>query len=211
MKTENLIQAMAADTTPTRPVERSLALALAATVALAGLAFYLGMGIRPDFLGAIGDVRVVAKHAFPILLAVTALGAVIRLARPGATTGGWARALLMAPALALVAFVTAMASTPAAAWGGMIVTPNLAICLIMIPLIGLPILGASLLALRDGASTAPGLTGAAAGLLSGSVAASIYAFYCIEDSPLFWALWYPTAIAVVTLAGFATGRRLLRW
>jgi hypothetical protein len=87
----------------------------------------------------------------------------------------------------------------------------MAVCLTMIPLVGLPILGASLLALRHGASTDPGRSGAFAGLLSGSVAAALYAFYCTEDSPMFWALWYSAGIAIVTLAGAFAGRRLLRW
>jgi hypothetical protein len=91
------------------------------------------------------------------------------------------------------------------------VNPSMATCLTMIPLVGLPILGASILALRRGASTDPGRSGAVAGLLSGAVAAALYAFYCTEDSPMFWALWYSAGIALVTFAGALAGRRFLRW
>jgi hypothetical protein len=211
MKTEHLIQAMAADTTRSQPVERILPIAIAVAAALAGAVFLAVLGIRTDLAAAIGQLWVMAKHAFPVLLAIAALGATARLARPGETPGFWARAMLVAPALALVAFVVATAATPVSAWGATVVNASMATCLTMIPLVGLPVLGASLFALRQGASTNPRLTGAAAGLLSGAVAASLYAFYCTEDSPMFWALWYSAGIAIVAVAGALAGPRLLRW
>jgi hypothetical protein len=211
MKTEHLIQAMAADTTRPRPVEQVLPLALGAAAVLAGALFLAAMGVRVDLGAALGELRVLVKHAFPILLAVAALGLSVRLARPGATPGIWSRALLVAPSLALLAFVVTAIATPASVWGPTMVNPSMATCLTMIPLVGLPILGASILALRRGASTDPGRSGAVAGLLSGAVAAALYAFYCTEDSPMFWALWYSAGIALVTFAGALAGRRFLRW
>jgi hypothetical protein len=55
------------------------------------------------------------------------------------------------------------------------------------------------------------MAGALAGLLAGSVGASLYAIHCTDDSPLFVALWYPPPIALAALAGAVTGYRLLRW
>jgi len=50
-----------------------------------------------------------------------------------------------------------------------------------------------------------------AGLFSGAVAAAIYAAHCPDDSPLFVALWYSLAIAIVAAAGGIAGRLALRW
>ena len=71
-------------------------------------------------------------------------------------------------------------------------------CLVFISLMSLPLLAATLAALRRGASTRPVLSGALAGLLSGGAAAAVYALRCTEDSPLFYGLWYVLAILGVT-------------
>jgi hypothetical protein len=47
--------------------------------------------------------------------------------------------------------------------------------------------------------------------LAGGVGATLYALHCTDDSPFFVAAWYSSAIAIVTLIGYATGRRWLRW
>jgi hypothetical protein len=75
----------------------------------------------------------------------------------------------------------------------------------------LPLLAATLWALRRGASTRPALSGALAGLLSGGAAATVYAVHCPEDSPLFYASWYVLAILGATALGALLGARLLRW
>ena len=75
----------------------------------------------------------------------------------------------------------------------------------------LPFLAATLWALRRGASTRPGLSGALAGLLSGAAAATVYAVHCTEDSPLFWSFWYVLAILFATALGALLGARVLRW
>ena len=88
---------------------------------------------------------------------------------------------------------------------------NSRICLTAIPLLSLPLLGAALYALRQGAPTRPGFSGAVAGLLAGGMAAAIYAVHCTDDSPLFVATWYGIAIAGVSALGAILGRRVLRW
>jgi len=88
---------------------------------------------------------------------------------------------------------------------------NNMLCMLAIPAIGLPALGVLLLALRYGAPTHPGPAGAAAGILAGGVAATFYAAHCIDDSPLFVALWYSLAILVLAVVGWALGRIWLRW
>jgi hypothetical protein len=65
--------------------------------------------------------------------------------------------------------------------------------------------------LRRGATTAPRLAGALAGLAGSGLAAAIYTLHCTENSPLFYVTWYGLGIVVVTLVSAAIGKRYLRW
>jgi hypothetical protein len=211
MNTDDLIRVMAEDTTRPAPVRKVLPVALLVTAAAAGVAFYATMGVRPDLAEALGRPEVLLKQGFPIVLALAALGAAIRLSRPEARLDGWGWALLAAPAAVAAAFWTTAMSTPLAEWPAAIAGHGIAVCLFCIPLIGLPILGGALWALRRGANVRPALLGALAGLLSGATSASVYAVYCDDDSPMFWGIWYVLAIALVAGLGAAIGRRVLRW
>jgi hypothetical protein len=88
---------------------------------------------------------------------------------------------------------------------------NAAYCLALIPLLSIAPLAGFILALRAGAPRRPALAGAAAGLAASTIASALYAWHCIDDSPLFVATWYTIAIALVTAIGAALGRRYLRW
>ena len=57
----------------------------------------------------------------------------------------------------------------------------------------------------------PRLAGAVAGLASAGLAASLYALYCPDDSPLFVATWYTLAAAITAGVGAIAGKRWLRW
>ncbi|MEX2741320.1 NrsF family protein [Rhizobium mongolense] len=65
--------------------------------------------------------------------------------------------------------------------------------------------------MKNGAAERPSLAGAAAGLAAGGIAAALYAWHCTDDSPLFLAVWYTTAIAAVTATGALIGSRYLTW
>lgn len=71
--------------------------------------------------------------------------------------------------------------------------------------------GTMLAALRDGAPSRPRLAAALAGLLAGGIGATFYATHCIDDSPLFVAVWYGAGIAIMAALGSVLGGRLLRW
>jgi hypothetical protein len=88
---------------------------------------------------------------------------------------------------------------------------NWAICLTAIPLLSLAPLAALLVALRSAAPQSRARAGAAAGLLAAASGATLYAFHCFDDSPLFVATWYVLAAVPVVLLGIVLGRRLLRW
>jgi hypothetical protein len=75
----------------------------------------------------------------------------------------------------------------------------------------MPPLACLVFALTESAPARPGLAGAAAGLAAIGIAVVLYAWHCPDDSPLFVAVWYSSAIAIVAAAGYLVGCRLLRW
>lgn len=211
MRTDDLIRVIAADTLPRRSPAATLAMALGLTAALVALAFVALIGPRPDLASVPVTLRLALKQAWPILLAATAFGAVLRLAEPGRRLGGWGPALALAPALLLGAVAAEIVHLPPPAWGPAMLGATRWQCLGLIGAMALPLLAATLWALGRGASTRPTLTGAVAGLLSGGTAAAIYAIHCTQDSPLFFAVWYGVAILAVSAAGALIGRFTLRW
>lgn len=212
MKTDDLINALVIDLPASRlRFTRRLVGAVALGALISAALFLLTMGLRPDIESARATLRFLFKFVVTLSLAATAGGLVYRLARPGVPTGGWRRALLLAPALLALGVGAELAATPPATWLPGLVGANAIYCLMLIPLLSLAPLALLMLALRDGAPTRPGLTGAAAGLVASGVAAAIYASHCTDDSPLFVAAWYSLATGVVTLAGYVIGKRVLRW
>jgi hypothetical protein len=212
MRTDDLIRAMSADTTARKPVEAVLSGAVLLIAALAGFVFLGEMGVRSDLARAITHPQVIVKHLFPVILALGAFWAAVRMARPGSE--GPAAALLVLATVPVALGFTAIfeaLTLPRDAWSMALVGKSRAQCLTYVVLMSLPILAGSLWALRRGASPHPTLSGALAGLLSGGTAASVYALYCTEDSPFFYAVWYMTGILAVTALGALLGSRLLRW
>jgi hypothetical protein len=211
VRTEQLIQVIAADTERSRPVEALLPGALGIAAALAGFAYLSGIGVRPDLAAALGEIPVMVKHALPWLAAAGGFGVALRLSRPGARVGGWVLLLAGVAAVLGGAIAAEMVRLDPATWWPAVKGRNLVACLLSIPLMSVPIAGAALWVARNGASTRPSLTGAAIGLTSGSLAAGLYAFHCDDDSPLFYGVWYVVAVLAVALACALIGRRVLRW
>jgi hypothetical protein len=211
MRTEQLIRAMAADATRTPPVAALLPAALVPALLVAVACFAAFLGVRPGLGEALTQARVLVKQGFPLLLAVAAFGAALRLARPGMGAGRWPLALAAVPALLVLAVAAELVAVPAADWGAAMMGHSIGTCLPSIVLLSLPVLAATLWALRQGASVHPALSGAVAGLLSGGLGAGLYAFFCNEDSPLFYGVWYVLAILGVAALGAFIGGRLLRW
>ena len=52
---------------------------------------------------------------------------------------------------------------------------------------------------------------AATAILAGAWATMIYAFFCTEDSPAFYGLWYSVGIMITGGIGALAGRIFLRW
>lgn len=211
MRTDQLIAVLVADTTRTRPVAVTLALALAAGAAVVAMIALPLLGLRPDLAAALGDPRVIVKHLATVVLTLGAFGAAQRLARPGQTIGIWGLLFTVLAGALMLAALGALMATPRDAWGAAVRGRTGWVCVPLILAMSAPLLAATLWALRDGASTRPGMTGALAGLLGGSAGAALYAFHCPEDSPLYYIVWYGLALAIAAVTGALLGRRWLCW
>lgn len=211
MKTDDLIRAIAADDHRARGVDALLPALVPVVGLISGAAFLGSMGMRADLAAALDDPNVLLKQAFPVILALGALAFCLRLARPAAPVGASVLGLALVPAALLVAVVVEARRLPQTEWASALMGHSSLVCVSSISIVSLPILAVSLWTMRRGATLRPALAGAAAGLLSGATATAAYAFYCIEDSPFFYACWYVAAIAAVTAIGALAGSRLLRW
>lgn len=212
MRTEELIRALAADSKSQEPTpERVLVLSVMAGVAITAAAFLTTLGMRPHFFALLADPRVLFKLGLMALLALAAGGLVVRLARPGSDATGAVLLLLSVPILLAFANLAELTTVPASEWKARLIGTNAMVCLTTIPLLSLVTLAAGLAALRQGAPTHPTITGAGAGLLAGGVGGLFYAMHCPDDSPLFVAVWYSLAIAIVVGLGALAGSRCLRW
>lgn len=209
MKTEDLIMALAADTTPAPRPEQGLPWA-AGALALTAAALFLSLGLREN-LGAALAPFTLPKTLLPLALGALALALALRLARPAAAPGRLPTLLRAIPATAALIAALRLATSDPQGWAMQAVGKTILPCLVTIPLLAALPLAVLLWALRRGATLSPGRTGLAAGLAAGGFAAALYSLHCTEDSPLFWALWYSAAIAIPATLGRLLGPRLLRW
>jgi hypothetical protein len=186
-------------------------MAFAVGAVIAAAIFALSVGMRPDMSAAGYTMRVQFKFLFALTLVSGAAGAVARVGRPDAKPGPWASVLVAVPALLALAVLTELLVTPAQSWIPRLIGGNSVNCLAILPGLALAPLACLLFALRESAPSQPGLAGAVAGLAASGVAAILYASHCPDDSPLFVAVWYSSAIAIVVAAGYLVGARLLKW
>jgi hypothetical protein len=214
MRTDDFINALARDHEACprlKPLSWIFLTAIAAGFGVAWVAFALTLGVRPDVASAILTWRYDFKFVVTLTLAVTSARLVWRLARPAADARPAGLAMAAAPVLLFGAVLYELWAVPASGWLPRAIGHNSVACLISITLLSIAPLVALFYALRRGAPLRPGLAGAAAGLLASALAATLYALHCPDDSPLFGAIWYTTAITLVSAAAGLAGRRLLRW
>ncbi|HBF30711.1 NrsF family protein [Rhizobium sp.] len=211
MKTDDLISLLAQDAPVRFSLGQRLALALAVGVVVSGALLLSTVGLRVNLLSALETVRVPFKMSVTLLLAITASRLVFRIGKPG--LNAWPLALCLLFPLALLAFAIAaeLVMVPESLWSVRLMGAHAAFCVFFIPVLSLVPLAGFLKALQSGAPENPGLAGASAGLAASGIAAALYAWHCPDDSPLFLATWYGLAICLVTVVGYMTGRKVLRW
>jgi hypothetical protein len=198
METDQLIRTLAADNAHRAPpVGLVLTLALLAAAPVSMTIFFAELGVRPDVMTAM-------RNPF------FAIAVSLHLSRPEASLHGWAWLLLIPAGLLVVGMAGETMMPQRLPMMTRLVGSNSRVCLTAIPLMSLPLLAAALVGLRQGAPTRPAVAGAIAGLLSAGLAATLYASHCTDDSPLFVAVWYTIASALVSAIGALAGSRVLR-
>ena len=212
MKTDDLIRTLAEDGATLRP---SLVVRLAVAMLGGGLVaivlFALLLGVRPDIGSAMYTWRFVLKVAVVLLAYALALWTCARLTSPQVGVRDTLAGLIAAPVLLAAAVGYELLTVSPNDWYSRAIGSNSRVCLVAIPLLSLAPLAGALAALRVGAPQSPGKAGAVTGLMAGTLAATLYAVHCPDDSPLFVALWYSIAVAVVALLGAIAGKRVLQW
>lgn len=213
MKTDDLITMLAtgAGAVDAGVPRRRFAIALAgggmgALLLMAGL-----LGVHSGLPRMALEPMFWTKLAYCAALAAVALAVASRLARPGAPAAGLA-ALLAVPLLAmwLLAALALYGATDAER-ESLVFGVTWRVCAFSISLLSLPLFAALLWAMQGLAPTRPALAGAAAGLLSGTVAALIYSLHCPELGAPFLGIWYPLGMLIPVAAGAIVGPRILRW
>lgn len=212
MKTNDLIALLASDTLqPQVPVRQQLLRKLLLGALVCGVLLLAVWGLNPQMDEMALHPAFLTKMLWLAALMVFSLYGLFRLARPGVGAGhtlwGIGLALLAMFSLGLLQLLQTESGARTAQWMG----GSWQVCSVSIVALSLPILGALLWALRHLAPTRPVLTGAVAGVLAGSLAASIYSLHCPETSLTFFAVWYVAGMALATGLGALLGGRWLRW
>lgn len=213
MKTDELVQMLARGLEPTPPAvaQRRWTLALAASVPMAACLMLITLGLQPDLSQVATLPMFWLKLALPLALCVGALLAASRLARPGAALGNSA-AWVAAPVLLIwgIAVIALLRAAPSSRVP-LLLGETWQVCPLLIASLSVPMLLATLWALRGLAPTRLRLAGAAAGLLSGAAAAGVYALHCPELAAPFIAVWYVLGMLLPAVVGALIGPRVLRW
>ena len=213
MKTDDLFDMLGANLEPVNRGELRNTLVVALTVgAVAAICVMLGIfGMPTDALAA--DYFALKAVALAFTLGLVGAGAsfLVRCARPGDA----GRKPLVVIGLVFFAVLSAglfaLAVTHPSAWGGMVMGPHWAACLICIPLFAAAPFASLVWALRRGAPTNLVRTGAVMGLVAGALGAGVFAFHHPTGSIPFILIWYGGPIVLCALVGAILGPRLLRW
>jgi hypothetical protein len=213
MKTDDLVAMLSTNVEPigSGRVVRTISIAVAAGAALAFGFMLVGLGVRADLTATRATVFLLLKVAFALAVVGMAMRYLTRLARPGAERGISPLAIAVPFAgIALLGIIN-LGMAPSSHWNGMILGDEWLECLLSIPIIAIVPFAVTIFAVRRAAPTNLVRTGAVAGLIAGGISAMAYALHCTDDSLPFVAVWYGGTIVLCTLAGAASGPRLLRW
>lgn len=208
MKTDDLIKALVADTTPAPNARSSLMRVVPAAVLILAIIMIGVLGLRPDALQSVPAIA--AKLSITLSLAGAALAVMTAMVmQPGSADK--LAGLAVAPVLAVLFVALDLVSNGSGGAMTRLLGTKASHCLVLIPVLSSVPLAALLFAARQGMPASPASAGALAGLAAAGIGASFYALNCMEDSPLFVACWYSLAALIVAGVGAILGSRLLRW
>ncbi|MDR6380771.1 DUF1109 domain-containing protein [Paraburkholderia caribensis] len=213
MKTDTLISLLVSDLDPVDQVVPwsrfwpSIAYAVGASCILMVLLY----GLHPDLEEMLFAPVFWAKLALPVSLAGIVAMVTMRLSYPGVPIGVPA-VCWMLPILCVACWgAYLLVNTSTGERASLILGRTWRTCSLNITLLSIPAFIAITRTLRSLAPTRLRIAGAAAGLLSGALGATVYCAHCPEMSPVFWATWYVPGMCVPAVAGALLGPRLLRW
>lgn len=213
MKTDDLIQALSTDLPPasSRRLDQRLLLCLIPAGVLVLVAVGLCLGFRPDLLTAMRGPTFWAKAAYTAVMTAAGFWLLARLGRPGARVR--APLVLLGLALAMVAglamfelFTMPMPERMPAVMGDS--ARGCAPIIAILSALAAPVV---FWAARAFAPTRPMLAGAAAGLLTGGLATTLYGLHCPEHTAAFVAVWYTLGMMLAVVGGAVIGRFAFRW
>ena len=213
MKTDELVALLARDATPVKrgalPMRIGIFSIVGAIAAFGILVAWLG--IRPDLAEAVTGSTYWMKTLYTFGVGIAGFALVERLSRPGAKGRiGWALAGLFTVAILAIA-ASQLIATPPEQMRAAFMGSSWDKCPWRILALSLPGLAVILWTMRRFAPTRPALAGAAAGLLAGGIAATVYGLHCQEIAAPFVALWYSLGMILSAIVGSLIGSRLLRW
>ena len=213
MKTDELVALLARDATPVKrgvlPMRIGIFSIIGAIAAFGILVAWLG--IRPDLAEAVTGSTYWMKTLYTFGVGIAGFALVERLSRPGAKGRiGWALAGFFTVAILAIA-ASQLIATPPEQMRAAFMGSSWDKCPWRILALSLPGLAVILWTMRRFAPTRPALAGAAAGLLAGGIAATVYGLHCQEIAAPFVALWYSLGMILSAIVGSLIGSRLLRW
>ncbi len=172
----------------------------------------------PSFPSAHSDLTVAvtkptfwAKATYALALGVGGFWLLGRLGRPAADAK--APPILLAVVLFAVASLAAfeLASLPAGERVAAMMGGSARVCptnILILSALAAPFV---FFAARRFAPTRPAGAGAATGLMTAGMVATLYGLHCPKHSAAFVAVWYTLGVALSTAAGAVIGRFVFRW
>lgn len=215
MKTDELIDIIAKDQiiqTP-RPLWQYFGFGALILIAYTVFLFFSsGMGIRANYPEVLWALPVLFKQILPLFLLIALYSAIKALRFPESR---WHRSYALPIAIyfafMLVLFISAWLDTPADVRKALIMGSSRLKCLITIPIYAWVVMGFLFVGLRQFAPTKRTELAVLTAFVATALAIVIYAMGCIEDSPLFYAIWYNLALAISVLIGAILGYYWLKW
>lgn len=210
MKTDDLIEALAAGLEPARPA-RIHPLWVAGAFGAAAVGVMLLLGLRPDLPAALTGPVFWLKALYSAAMAGAALVLVSRLGRPAVSAHRALQGLLLVIGAALLFAAIELALTPVADWSRSWLGLTWTYCarnILLVSVFAAPLIW---LGARPLAPTRPMASGAALGLLTGAIAATAYGLHCPEATAPFVVTWYTLGMALAAGIGAVVGRFALRW
>jgi hypothetical protein len=213
MRTENLTAVLAANLEPVDSRRTIWRYALGMTAGTIAAIILTGavLQVNPALHHEVSEPAFWVRELYCASLAVLAVFAVARLARPGARLG-----LLPAGIAAVVLVMWTLAATTLLSAApqkrvSLLLGATFAVCPFLISFVSAPLFLSFLWILKGLAPTRLHWAGAGAGFAAGSIGALVYTLHCPELAAPFLAIWYLLGVLIPTAIGAGLGPRLLRW